>query len=134
MPRQILVCDNEPHILRAISLKLARAGFDIKNVTNVETCWRLLQRDDSPALLITDRNFPSGPDGMELVRRIRDDARLSSLPVIVLFANESELAREHEATVELKVALAIPKPFSPRELVEAVGQLVGQSTAVMATV
>jgi CheY-like chemotaxis protein len=134
MTRQILVCDDEPHIQRAISLKLSRAGFDIKNVTNVETCWRLLQRDESPSLLITDQSFPVGPKGLELVRRVRGDARLSQLPIIILFANESELAIHQEVTADLRVSLSISKPFSPRELVEAVGQIVGQPSVEMVTV
>lgn len=123
MTRQILVCDAEHHILRAISLKLTRAGFDVKTVSDVESCWRLLQRGAVPSLLIVDRWFPAGADGADLTRWIRQDVRLAALPVMMLFANQAEAIEQRETLADLKLAQAVGKPFSLRELVESVNQL-----------
>ena len=77
MALQIIVCDDEPHIVRAISLKLTRAGFDVKGVADTESCWKLLHRNACPAMLIVDNSQPASDDSLELVRRIRNDRLLS---------------------------------------------------------
>ena len=60
MTQEIIVCDDEPHIVRAISLKFTRAGFDVKGTSDAESCWRLLHRHQPPALLIVDETMSSG--------------------------------------------------------------------------
>ena len=72
MSHRIIVCDDEPHIVRAISLKFTRAGFDVHGAPDAETAWELLRREPS-AMLITDYTMP-GMNGADLVRRVRADA------------------------------------------------------------
>jgi DNA-binding response OmpR family regulator len=125
MSQQIMVCDAEAHIQRAISLKLTRVGFDVKKVTEVETCWRLLQRGNPPAMLIVGRSFPSQSDGADLVNRIRMDANLADLPVLMLFDSRADMVSQQASLAELKLADTISKPFSLREIVDAVHRIVG---------
>ena len=84
MTHRIIVCDDEPHIVRAISLKFTRAGFEVHGAPDAETGLELLRRVP-PALLITDYTMP-GMNGAELVRCVRADATLAHLPVIMLTA------------------------------------------------
>jgi two-component system alkaline phosphatase synthesis response regulator PhoP len=123
MSPRIIVCDDEPHIVRAISLKFARAGFDVQGASDAESCWELLHRH-TPALLITDYTMP-GMNGAQLVRRIRDDATLADLPVILLTARGFELAEQTGELVGLGLSAMINKPFSPRELVVKVYEILG---------
>ena len=126
MSHRIIVCDDEPHIVRAISLKFTRAGFDVHGAPDAETGWELLRREP-PALLITDYTMP-GMNGADLVRRIRADAALADLPVIMLTARGFELDDEEDIETELRLSAVIMKPFSPRELVMRVYEILRLST------
>ncbi len=119
----IIVCDDEPHIVRAISLKFARAGFDVQGVPDAEACWELLQKHP-PALLITDYTMP-GENGAQLVARIRADATLADLPVILLTARGLELGEQADELDALNLSAIVAKPFSPRELVVKVYEILG---------
>ena len=114
MTHRIIVCDDEPHIVRAISLKFTRAGFDVHGAPDAETGWELLQREPS-AMLITDYTMP-GMNGADLVRRVRADAAMADLPVIMLTARGFELDEEEDLETELRLSAVVMKPFSPREL------------------
>ncbi len=123
MSQRIIVCDDEPHIVRAISLKFARAGFDVHGAADAESCWELMRRHP-PALLITDYTMP-GMNGAQLVRRIRADEALSDIPVIMLTARGFELAEQTGELDDLNLAAMVSKPFSPRELVVKVYEILG---------
>jgi DNA-binding response OmpR family regulator len=123
MSPRIIVCDDEPHIVRAISLKFARAGFDVLAAADAEACWELL-RKHPPALLITDYTMP-GLSGAQLVRRIRGDEKLADLPVIMLTARGFELGEQSDELEGLDLSAMVTKPFSPRELVVKVYEILG---------
>lgn len=122
IPR-IVVCDDEPHIVRAISLKFARAGFDVHGAVDAESCFELLLKHP-PALLITDYTMP-GQNGADLVRRIRAHAPLEDLPVIMLTARGFELQEKNVEIEDLHLSAMVTKPFSPRELVVKVYEILG---------
>lgn len=123
MSPRIIVCDDEPHIVRAISLKFARAGFDVHGAADAESCWELLKKHP-PALLITDYTMP-GQNGAQLVRRIREDQALAELPVILLTARGFELVEQSGELDDLNLSAMVTKPFSPRELVAKVYEILG---------
>lgn len=123
MTRRIVVCDDEPHIVRAISLKFSRAGFEVHSAFDTVSGWNLIRRV-SPELLITDYTMP-GDTGADLVRRIRKDEAFADLPVIMLTARGFELADDASFMEELKLSAIAVKPFSPRELVSMVCDILG---------
>ena len=127
MAHRIIVCDDEPHIVRAIALKFTRAGFEVHGAPDGETGLELLHRAP-PALLITDYTMP-GMNGAELVRRVRADATLADLPVIMLTARGFELEEDSKMEAELGLAAVVMKPFSPRELVTKVCEILGSGPA-----
>lgn len=127
MSHRIIVCDDEPHIVRAISLKFTRAGFEVHGAPDAETGWELLHRSP-PAVLITDYTMP-GMNGADLVRRVRADRTLADLPVIMLTARGFELNDQNDVATELGLAALVTKPFSPRELVMKVCEILGIGTA-----
>ncbi len=132
MAQQIIVCDDEPHIIRAISLRFNRAGFDVKGATNVESCWRMLHRNEPPAFLIVDDFLEAGPNGLELVRRVRNDANLVDLPIIMLASQDYDLAEYKEQLSEFDIAQVVTKPFNPRELLSTVCRFLDQEYEVHA--
>ena len=120
------VCDDEPHIVLAVSLKFAKAGFRVTSDNNGQSAWESILRDP-PQLLITDLQMPL-LDGLGLIKKVRAHAELKEIPVILLTAKGFELD-EAELQHEYGVQHIIPKPFSPRELVAIANSLLGTVVA-----
>jgi two-component system KDP operon response regulator KdpE len=109
LPR-ILVCDDEPQILRALRVILRDAGFEaVTAASGEEALDRAAVKPPEAAIL--DLMLPD-IDGVELTRRLRE---WSEMPILVLSA-----VGEEDRKVEALAAGAddyVTKPFGPRELV-----------------
>jgi two-component system KDP operon response regulator KdpE len=109
LPR-ILVCDDEPQILRALKVILRDAGFEaVTAATGEEALDRAAVKPPEAAIL--DLMLPD-IDGVELTRRLREWSRM---PILVLSA-----VGEEDRKVEALAAGAddyVTKPFGPRELI-----------------
>jgi two-component system KDP operon response regulator KdpE len=109
VPR-VLVCDDEPQILRALRVILRDAGYEALTASSGEEALdRAAVRPPEAAIL--DLMLPD-IDGVEVTRRLRE---WSEMPIIVLSA-----VGEEEAKVRALAAGAddyVTKPFGPPELV-----------------
>lgn len=127
MPKRVLLCDDEIHILRAAEFKFKRAGYDVQVAGDGEEAWEMIQAG-RPDLLITDFQMPR-LDGLGLIRRVRENPATRDLPVLMLTAKGFELSPDRLAE-EWDVIGVIAKPFSPRELLRiAEKTLEGQPAA-----
>jgi two-component system OmpR family response regulator len=81
MPK-VLVVEDEPSIVTIVRYHLESAGFEGVFAGDVTEGWRLALNDQPDAAVI-DIKLP-GPDGWSLIERMRDDERLSPLPIVVL--------------------------------------------------
>jgi two-component system KDP operon response regulator KdpE len=108
--RRVLVCDDEPQILRALKVILREAGFE---AVPAETAEEALDRAavHPPDAAILDLVLPDG-DGVEVCREIR---RWSQMPIIVLSAVGEEDAKVR--ALEAGADDYVTKPFGARELV-----------------
>jgi two-component system KDP operon response regulator KdpE len=108
--RRILVCDDEPQILRALKVILREAGFE---AVPAETAEEALDRAavHPPDAAILDLVLPDG-DGVEVCRQIRG---WSQMPIIVLSAVGEEDAKVR--ALEAGADDYVTKPFGARELV-----------------
>ncbi|NQU24601.1 MAG: response regulator [Candidatus Nealsonbacteria bacterium] len=120
MPKRILLCDDEIHILRAAEFKLKRAGYDVRTANNGEEAWQAVGQQ-MPDILITDYQMPR-LDGFGLVQRLRANPETEHLPVLMLTAKGFELSHE-ELAERWNVIAVIAKPFSPRELLQSVNEI-----------
>lgn len=109
-PPLVLVCDDEPQIVRALRVVLREAGFKAIPASDGEEA---LDRAavQPPDAAIIDLVLPD-IDGIEVCRRLRE---WTTIPIIVLSAvgDEQEKVRALEAGADDYVV----KPFGPRELV-----------------
>jgi two-component system KDP operon response regulator KdpE len=106
----VLVCDDEPQILRALRVILRDAGFEALPAENGEQALDLAAVR-APDAAILDLVLPD-IDGVEVCTRLREWSRL---PIIVLSA-----VGEEDVKVRALAAGAddyVTKPFSPRELI-----------------
>jgi two-component system KDP operon response regulator KdpE len=107
---RVLVCDDEPQILRALRVILRDAGYEAVTASTGEEALDLASVRP-PAAAILDLMLPD-LDGVELTERLRE---WSEMPIIVLSA-----VGEEDAKVRALAAGAddyVTKPFGPPELV-----------------
>ena len=79
---RVLVVDDEPMNLVIIGEFLADTQCEVDTVESGEAAWQALNSERSFDLVLLDRMMP-GIDGMEVLRRIKAESRLSDLPVIM---------------------------------------------------
>lgn len=111
--RRILVCDDEPQILRALRVILRDAGFEVITAASAEEALDT-SAGHPPDAAIVDLVLPDG-DGVDVTRSIRE---WSEMPILVLSAvgEEAEKIRALNAGADDYVT----KPFGPGELVARV--------------
>jgi DNA-binding response OmpR family regulator len=124
---RVLLCDDEIHILRAAEFKLSRAGYEVRCASNGQEAWEEIQRS-KPDILITDCQMPR-LDGLGLCQKIRENSETRDLPVLMLTAKGYELSHR-ELYEKLGIVAVIAKPFSPRELLRRVDEIMSQRAAV----
>lgn len=108
--RRILVCDDEPQILRAVRVVLREAGFEPTLTSTVkEALDAAAVRPPDAAIL--DLLLPDG-DGIEVCRALRE---WSAMPILMLSAVGSEDRKV--AALEAGADDYLVKPFGARELV-----------------
>jgi DNA-binding response OmpR family regulator len=116
MKQNIIVVEDDGDIARLVQHHLAHAGYAVQLFSRIAGVVREAE-NLPPALFLLDIMVPGG-DGFDLCRQIRQNAPLSSTPVIFLTARTGETDRV--AGFDLGADDYITKPFSTRELVARV--------------
>jgi len=113
---RLLVVDDDPDMLRLLSMRLVSAGYQVTAVTSAETALTQLEIEH-PQLVLSDVRLP-GRDGLALFDEIRK--RHPSLPVILLTAHGT-IPDAVEATAR-GVFTYLTKPYDARELLDKIAQ------------
>ena len=121
----ILVADDETHILHVVSLKLRNAGFDVVTAEDGEEAFEIAI-EQSPDLLITDYQMPY-LNGLELCQKLNETEATADLPAVMLTARGFKLSQDDMDQTNIVGVLS--KPFSPREVLRKVQELLGQTPA-----
>ena len=125
MKPKILIVDDEPDALELIEFNLKEGGFDV--VTAADGAEALKKaRVILPALIVLDLMLPE-VDGLEVCKMLRRDPATAAIPVMMLTAKASETDRV--VGLELGADDYVTKPFSPRELVLRVKNLLRRGQA-----
>lgn len=124
MPQRLLLCDDEVHIVRVAQFKLSKAGFEVQGAFDGLEAWKFIQAQP-PDLVVTDLQMP-GLNGFELIGRMRNEPATAKTPVILLTAKGYELAGEDIQSKYGDVTV-LPKPFSPKALLELVKEKLQKS-------
>ena len=119
MGAHILVVDDDPGIRFALSLKLRQHGFTVSEATDGKEALEFLAR--TPAdLVVLDVGMPR-MDGYTAARHLHAAPPTAALPVVFLTAQNldvPEAVRPHLGRHRF-----LTKPFSPRDVVAAVDEL-----------
>jgi DNA-binding response OmpR family regulator len=122
MSRKILVADDEPNIVTALEFLLQRNGFEVQVARNGEEALNLIASGPPPDLVLLDVMMPL-KSGYEVCKRIRERPDWSHIKVVMLSAKgrDAEVARGLDVGADLYVT----KPFSTRDLIGKIRQLLG---------
>jgi two-component system alkaline phosphatase synthesis response regulator PhoP len=120
MAFKILVADDEAPIANVVAMKLRNAGLEVIVAMDGLEAYELAIAE-RPDFMITDLQMP-GMSGLELCARLAAELE-GGIPTILLTAKGFELTAE--SVRELPVRRIMTKPFSPRELLAQVQELLG---------
>lgn len=123
---RILVADDEPHIGRIIKTKLEQGPFAVDLVYDGQEALDALEGNPAAGLIILDLMMPR-LTGLEVLDRIRGDARWRHLPCLILTATGQD-HQEQEAR-RRGADEFMTKPFSPKRLLARVTELVDGAAA-----
>ena len=86
---KILCVDDEDPIRKLCTVYLAKRGYRVEAVANGVEALKLIEAKGPPDIVVTDVNMPL-MNGLELVRRLREDRRTARTPIVVLSAAKQE--------------------------------------------
>lgn len=119
--RTILLVDDNTDLLELLSSALTGAGYVVQTARSVLRAIEMLHDGTPPpALIITDLVMPR-TTGWDLLKHLRDDANLRSVPIVVVTGAE---AGESESLSDV----VLTKPLDPMELVATVERLLAERT------
>lgn len=109
----ILVCDDDKEIVKAIEIYLSKEGYNILKAYNGNECIKILNQN-TIHLIILDIMMPV-KDGIETIKEIRDN---SMVPVIMLSAKSED--EDKINGLDIGADDYVTKPFNPQELIARV--------------
>ena len=117
MPRKndirILVVDDEPDVLELVVYHLEKEAYRVDVADTGDKALKMA-RENLPSLLVLDLMLP-GINGLEICRLLKRDRKTRDIPILILTARAAEENRIKG--LELGAHDYVTKPFSPRELV-----------------
>jgi DNA-binding NarL/FixJ family response regulator len=125
MSAQLLLVDDEPGVRVSVKEYLQEVGgFTVQVASNANEALQMLEQK-TPDLVISDVMMPQ-VDGFQFLKKLREDPRFKSLPVVFLTARgmTSDRIQGYHAGVDAY----LPKPFDPDELVAIVENLLERRT------
>ena len=123
-PQRILVAEDNPGLARVLQFKLSQEGFDVVVCPDGQAAWEQVQDSDFDAV-VTDYEMPR-VNGAELCAKIRQVQRLAALPIMLVTAREPEL--DVEEVKRQGITQVYAKPYSPRQLIEAIRVLLDEAS------
>jgi DNA-binding response OmpR family regulator len=119
MPASILVVDDEPNIVLSLEFILRQAGYRVRVAPDGEAAMAAIGAE-TPDLLVLDAMMPKR-DGFDVCGTIRANPAWGAVRILMLTAKGSDA--ERDKGLALGADDYLTKPFSNREVVERVRQL-----------
>jgi DNA-binding response OmpR family regulator len=119
--KRILIVDDQPDIRELVRMTLEMDGYEVHEADNGDNGLQVASRV-APDLVLLDVMMPGTMDGLGVCRRIRADAARRRTKVVMLSARSQPA--DHKAGLEAGADAYLSKPFSPRQLLQVVSQMV----------
>ena len=120
--KRVLIVDDEIHIVHVVAIKLRNNGYEVISADNGAEAFGLAC-SEKPDIIVTDYQMPV-MTGMELVEKLRQHEETKDTPIIMLTARSFAISKEQQESLQISGCLS--KPFSPRELLENIEDILYQ--------
>ena len=120
-PAKVLLVDDEPGVRESVQAYLQYGDdFEVRTASNANEAWDLLNQE-IPELVISDIMMPQ-VDGYQFLKKLREDARFQTIPVVFLTARgmTSDRIQGYNAGCDAYLS----KPFDPEELEALIKSLI----------
>ena len=114
--RNVLVVDDEPHILNLVRMTLDDERFDVHGAQSAHEALQLV-KDAPPDIIILDLMMP-GINGYELCQAFRENPHTKEVPIVILSAKSQMSDKLH--AIDVGADDYITKPFDPMELLRRI--------------
>lgn len=119
---KILVADDEPHILKLVTFTLSKQGWEIVTASDGATAAELAETEQ-PDLILLDVMMPV-MNGFEAAKKICENPKTSHIPIVMLSAKSQQV--EIAEGLTCGASEYICKPFTPKDLVQRVSEMLGE--------
>jgi two-component system alkaline phosphatase synthesis response regulator PhoP len=132
MSKRLLMIDDDPDFVAGIKTILDNAGFEVEVAYNPKDGMQALQTKQFDLLLL-DIMMGRGAEGIMIARKLRKDAKLREMPVLIITGMREQIAflfpgePVHPRFVE--VDELVEKPIEPKLLLEKVNGLIQTAEA-----
>jgi two-component system chemotaxis response regulator CheY len=116
----ILAVDDSASMRQMVSFTLKNAGFAVVEAVDGQDALEKIAAKDFD-LVLTDQNMPR-LDGIGLTRRLRENPRYKSTPILILTTESSDEMKQKGRAAGATGWLV--KPFDPSKLVEVIGKVI----------
>jgi DNA-binding response OmpR family regulator len=120
--RRVLIVDDEPNIVLSLEFLLRQQGYEVSVARDGEEALAAAE-DWRPDLMVLDVMLP-GLDGFEVCRRLRERPENATMKILLLTARGREVERVRG--LEEGADAYVRKPFSTRQLMKTVAELLGR--------
>ncbi|MEA3225565.1 MAG: response regulator [Planctomycetota bacterium] len=124
--KTVLVVDDEIHIVHVVAIKLRNNGYEVISADNGAEALELAIRE-KPSIIVTDFQMPV-MTGLEMVEKLREHEETKDIPVIMLTARSFAIEQEQQDALQISGCLS--KPFSPKELLGNIEDILYQKELV----
>ena len=121
MNKHVLLVEDEPNIIEAVSFLLSREGWSVSTHSNGHDAADVI-RAKQPDVLVLDVMLP-GRSGFDILEDIRSEGACKDVPVLMLTARGQ--TKDRERAERLGATRFMTKPFSNAEIIETLHELSG---------
>ncbi len=114
--RTILVVDDNPDIVDILRIMLESNGFNVRCGYSGEDLFASL-KEQMPDLILLDIMMPK-MDGLQVLRRLKEDPSMPFIPVILLSAKvlDEDVLRGYKMGADYYIT----KPFTPTQVLDGI--------------
>lgn len=123
MPTQILIVDDEKGMLQILGLLLKREGYEPLYAEEAQEALDIIYKYH-PKLIILDDMLPGKMDGGQLCARIKQDAAVRNIPIIM---HSAGIRIQNTAFIaEIGADAALSKPCPPARMLKTISEFLSQ--------
>ncbi|MGD2094825.1 MAG: response regulator [Phycisphaerales bacterium] len=127
--KKVLVVDDEVHIVHVVAIKLRNNDYEVISADNGAEAYELACQE-KPDIIVSDYQMPV-MSGLELVEKLRQTEETKDIPVIMLTARSFSITEEQQE--ELQISGCLSKPFSPKELLGNIEDVLYQKQVMVSS-